>query len=59
VHIVEFGAGTLRFLDQLPPRAPRDGFIWIYLEREQLEQACPCCSAPPRAWAAPRCWTCT
>jgi magnesium transporter len=38
VHIVEFGNGTLRFLDQLPPAAPQGGFVWIYLEREHLEQ---------------------
>jgi Mg2+ and Co2+ transporter CorA len=41
VQIVEFGAGTLRFLDQLPARAPKDGFVWIYVEREQLEQDLP------------------
>jgi len=41
VRIVEFGSGTLRFLDQLPERAPVDGFIWIYAEREQLEQDLP------------------
>jgi magnesium transporter len=46
MHIVEFAAGTLRFLDQLPASAPPAGFIWIYLEREafdselaQLQQA--------------------
>jgi magnesium transporter len=37
MHIVEFTAGTLRFLDQLPASAPAGGFIWIYLERESLE----------------------
>lgn len=41
MQIVEFGAGTLRFLDQLPARAPKDGFVWIYAEREQLEQDLP------------------
>lgn len=41
MQIVEFGAGTLRFLDQLPERAPQDGFVWIYLEREHLEQDLP------------------
>lgn len=41
MHIVEFGAGTLRFLEQPPARAPRDGFVWIYLERENLEQELP------------------
>jgi magnesium transporter len=41
VQIVEFGSGTLRFLDQPPARAPKDGFVWIYVEREQLEQDLP------------------
>jgi magnesium transporter len=41
VHIVEFGAGTLRFLDHLPQRAPDQGFVWIYVEREQLESDLP------------------
>jgi magnesium transporter len=38
MQIVEFTVGTLRFLDRLPERPPVDGFIWIYLERESLEQ---------------------
>lgn len=37
MHIVEFAAGTLRFLDQVPAEAPRAGFVWIYLERESLD----------------------
>ena len=41
MHIVEFGGGTLRFLEQAPPRAPADGFVWIYLERESLQQELP------------------
>ena len=41
MQIVEFGSGTLRFLDALPPRAPDGGFVWIYLEREHLEQELP------------------
>ena len=41
MQIVEFGAGTLRFLDHLPQRAPDNGFVWIYLEREHLEQDLP------------------
>ncbi|TWO68233.1 magnesium transporter CorA family protein [Caenimonas sedimenti] len=41
MQIVEFGAGTLRFLDQVPQRAPEGGFVWIYLERESLEQELP------------------
>src|SRR5215213_360959 len=38
MHIVEFAAGTLRFLDAVPQAAPANGFIWIYVERESLEQ---------------------
>jgi len=33
VHIVEFTAGSLRFVDAAPERAPDDGFVWIYLDR--------------------------
>jgi magnesium transporter len=36
MHIVEFAAGTLRFLDKLPAKAPTGGFVWVYLERESL-----------------------
>lgn len=36
MNIVEFSAGTLRFLEAVPSRAPTDGFVWIYLERESL-----------------------
>lgn len=41
MNIVEFGAGTLRFLEQPPARAPEEGFVWIYLERDELETALP------------------
>src|SRR6185369_10766943 len=37
MHIVEFTAGTLRFLDKLPHKAPTSGFLWIYVERESLQ----------------------
>ena len=37
MRIVEFTAGTLRFLDQLPAAAPGTGFVWVYLEREALQ----------------------
>ena len=36
MQIVEFAGGTLRFLDAVPDKAPADGFIWIYLERDSL-----------------------
>lgn len=37
MQIVEFGGGTLRFLDAMPQQAPASGFIWIWLDREGLE----------------------
>ena len=37
MHIVEFAAGTLRFLEKIPASVPPNGFVWIYLEREALE----------------------
>ena len=37
MHVVEFTAGTLRFLDKLPHKAPATGFVWIYVERESLD----------------------
>ena len=33
MHIVEFTAGSLRFIEELPPAAPADGFVWVYLDR--------------------------
>ena len=41
MHIVEFGNGTLRFLEKPPAHAPHQGFVWIYLERESLEADIP------------------
>ena len=41
MHIVEFAAGTLRFLDAVPEHAPPDGFVWIYLDREALRNHLP------------------
>ena len=38
MQIVEFGAGTLRFLEQPPAKVPEGGFVWIYLEREELQE---------------------
>lgn len=41
MQIVEFGAGTLRFLEQPPPKVPEGGFVWIYLDREELQASLP------------------
>ena len=54
MQIVEFGAGTLRYLDQVPAGPPERGFVWVYLEREtldadlqQLQQACTALGGSP------------
>jgi Mg2+ and Co2+ transporter CorA len=41
MHIIEFAGGTLRFLEEVPDKAPADGFVWIYLERETLAAQLP------------------
>ena len=38
MQVVEFASGTLRFLDQLPASPPIDGFVWIHLEHEALQE---------------------
>ncbi len=38
MHIVEFTAGSLRFIEQLPEAAPTDGFVWVYLDRSEFVQ---------------------
>jgi Mg2+ and Co2+ transporter CorA len=45
MQIVEFTGGTLRFLDDLPRRAPADGFVWIFLDRESLRSTEPALQA--------------
>ncbi|MES2282618.1 MAG: magnesium transporter CorA family protein [Pseudomonadota bacterium] len=43
MQIVEFTADSLRFSDTLPAQAPADGFVWLFLDREEFEthQALP------------------
>jgi magnesium transporter len=41
MQIVEFTEGTLRFLDAIPAGAPARGFVWVYLSRDELQQALP------------------
>ena len=41
MQIVEFSPGTLRFAEELPERAPENGFVWLFLERESLEAELP------------------
>lgn len=33
MYIVEFTAGSLRFVEEVPDQAPADGFVWVYLDR--------------------------
>ena len=41
LKVIEFTAGSLRVADRLPQAAPEDGFVWIYLERDELDLALP------------------
>lgn len=41
MKIVEFSRGTLRFLDKVPQHAPATGFVWIYLDRDALDEHLP------------------
>ena len=36
MQIVEFTADTLRFSDALPAKAPADGFVWVFVDRDEL-----------------------
>jgi len=41
VRIVEFADASLRFVNSVPEHAPRDGFVWIYLEQHEFQAAQP------------------
>ena len=41
MQIIEFTANSLRFVDAVPASAPADGFVWILLERDELEAVQP------------------
>ncbi len=38
MQILEFTASSLRFIDHVPQAAPDDGFVWMFLDREDFEQ---------------------
>ncbi|QJW83221.1 hypothetical protein HK414_25715 [Ramlibacter terrae] len=59
MNIVEFGAGTLRFLEQPPAKAPEGGFVWIYLERDELQTGLPMLQQAAQALGVRPCSTCT
>ncbi len=37
MQIVEFTADSLRFSDALPAQAPSNGFVWLFLDRDEFE----------------------
>ncbi len=37
MQIIEFTGDSLRFADTLPTQSPADGFVWVYLDREEFE----------------------
>ena len=37
MQIIEFTGDSLRFADSLPAQSPSDGFVWVYLDREEFE----------------------
>ena len=41
MQIVEFTADSLRFSDGLPAQAPSDGFVWVFVDREEFESRLP------------------
>ncbi|MDO5653900.1 MAG: magnesium transporter CorA family protein [Brachymonas sp.] len=41
MRLVEFTADSLRFVETPEEAAPGEGFLWIFLEREELPQAWP------------------
>ena len=36
MQIVEFTADTLRFSDVLPAKVPAEGFVWVFVDRDEL-----------------------
>ena len=41
VQITEFTADSLRFADAVPAQVPSDGFVWIFLDRDEFEASMP------------------
>ena len=37
MKIIEFTGDSMRFADTLPHQAPPDGFVWVFLDREEFE----------------------
>ena len=41
MQIIEFTADSLRFADAVPAQAPTDGFVWMFLDRDEFETSLP------------------
>ena len=41
MQIVEFGSGTLRFVDDIPQQIGADSFVWVFLDRDSFAQHLP------------------
>jgi magnesium transporter len=41
MQIIEFTPDSLRFVDAVPTQAPANGFVWIYLDRDDFSQHLP------------------
>ena len=37
MQIIEFTADSLRFVDAVPLQAPADGFVWVFVDRNEFE----------------------
>ena len=37
MQIIEFTGDSLRFADALPAQAPAEGFVWVFLDREEFD----------------------
>ena len=37
MQIIEFTGDSLRFADTLPAQAPAEGFVWVFLDREEFD----------------------
>jgi magnesium transporter len=41
MQIVQFTQGSLQFVEHMPSNAPADGFVWVFLEREDFASHLP------------------
>jgi magnesium transporter len=41
MQIVQFTQASLQFVEQIPNSAPEDGFVWVFLERDEIASHLP------------------